>query len=98
MESKYLYILLHISSSSVEFPRSGRSSSNPAWISLSSDQRARRRNRRAIQYGAIYVLLAGVIEGACRYLVKDRMEKTGARWSLEGAKAVLQLRRLNGQL
>ena len=36
-------------------------------------------------------IATGVIEGACRYLVKDRMEKTGARWSLEGAEAVLRL-------
>jgi len=34
----------------------------------------------------------GVIEGACRHLVKDRMDITGARWSLKGAEAVLQLR------
>jgi len=41
-----------------------------------------------------YPVATGVIEGACRYLVKDRMEKTGARWSLEGAEAVLRLRSL----
>ena len=34
----------------------------------------------------------GVIEGACRYLVKDRMAITGARWGLPGAEAVLLLR------
>lgn len=36
----------------------------------------------------------GVIEGACRHLVKDRMDITGARWSLAGAEAVLRLRSL----
>jgi hypothetical protein len=36
----------------------------------------------------------GVIEGACRHLIKDRMDITGARWSLEGAEAVLKLRSL----
>jgi hypothetical protein len=36
----------------------------------------------------------GVIEGACRHLVKDRMEVTGAKWRLEGAEAVLRLRAL----
>jgi hypothetical protein len=41
-----------------------------------------------------YPIATGVIEGACRYLVKDRMEITGARWRLEGAEAVLQLRSL----
>lgn len=39
-------------------------------------------------------IATGVIEGACRYLVKDRMERTGARWSLRGAEAVLRLRAL----
>jgi hypothetical protein len=36
----------------------------------------------------------GVVEGACRHLVKQRMECSGARWSLEGAEAVLRLRAL----
>jgi hypothetical protein len=39
-------------------------------------------------------IATGVIEGACRYLVKDRMDRTGARWSLQGAEAVLRLRSL----
>jgi hypothetical protein len=39
-------------------------------------------------------IASGVIEGACRYLVKDRMDLTGARWSLTGAEAVLRLRAL----
>ena len=37
-------------------------------------------------------IATGVIEGACRSLVRDRMDKTGARWSLRGAEAVLKLR------
>ncbi len=36
----------------------------------------------------------GVIEGACRHLVQDRMNLTGARWGLTGAEAVLRLRAL----
>lgn len=39
-------------------------------------------------------IATGVIEGACRYLVRDRMDRTGARWSLAGAEAVLRLRAL----
>jgi hypothetical protein len=39
-------------------------------------------------------IASGVIEGACRHLVKDRMDLTGARWSLTGAEAVLRLRAL----
>jgi hypothetical protein len=34
----------------------------------------------------------GVIEGACRHLIGDRLDITGARWGLEGAEAVLTLR------
>lgn len=39
-------------------------------------------------------IASGVIEGACRHLVKDRMDLTGARWGLKGAEAVLKLRSL----
>lgn len=39
-------------------------------------------------------IATGVIEGACRYIVRDRMDKTGARWSVAGAEAVLKLRAL----
>ncbi|HEX5882509.1 MAG TPA: ISKra4 family transposase [Actinomycetota bacterium] len=37
-------------------------------------------------------IATGIIEGACRHLVADRMDITGARWSVEGAEAVLKLR------
>jgi hypothetical protein len=37
-------------------------------------------------------IATGVIEGACRHLVKDRMDITGARWGLHGAETVLKLR------
>ncbi len=39
-------------------------------------------------------ITTGVIEGACRHLVKDRMAITGARWGLHGGEAVLRLRAL----
>jgi hypothetical protein len=39
---------------------------------------------------------SGLIEGAARWLIKDRMEVTGARWSLDGAEAVLKLRAIVG--
>ena len=39
-------------------------------------------------------IATGVIEGASRDLIKDRMDLTGARWSLQGADAVLRLRSL----
>ncbi len=42
-----------------------------------------------------YPIATGVIEGACRHLVKDRMERAGMRWSLDGAQAMLDLRSIH---
>jgi hypothetical protein len=42
----------------------------------------------------------GIAEGACRHLIADRLDITGARWGLHGAEAVLTLRTVtaNGDL
>jgi hypothetical protein len=59
-------------------------------------------NRRHMEYdnylAAGYPIGSGVAEGACRHLVKDRMEQTGMRWTVGGAQAMLHLRAiyLNG--
>jgi hypothetical protein len=39
-----------------------------------------------------YPIASGVIEGACRHLIKDRMERAGMHWTLPGAQAMLDLR------
>jgi hypothetical protein len=39
-----------------------------------------------------YPIASGVIEGACRHIIKDRMEQGGMRWTLAGAKAMLNVR------
>ena len=39
-----------------------------------------------------YPIGSGVVEGACRHLVKDRMERAGMRWRIAGAQAILSLR------
>jgi hypothetical protein len=39
-----------------------------------------------------YPIASGVIEGACRHLVKDRLERAGMHWTLEGAQAMLDMR------
>ncbi|MGZ9057575.1 ISKra4 family transposase [Methylomagnum sp.] len=39
-----------------------------------------------------YPIASGVIEGACRHVVKDRMERAGMHWTLPGAQALLNLR------
>jgi hypothetical protein len=46
----------------------------------------------ATALGKGWPIATGIIEGACRHIVKDRMDITGARWSLEGAEAILKLR------
>jgi hypothetical protein len=59
------------------------------------------RNRPSMRYDEYlargWPIGTGVIEGACRHLVKDRMEQSGMRWTKAGAQAVLDLRavRLN---
>jgi hypothetical protein len=37
-------------------------------------------------------IASGVIEGACRHAVKDRLERAGMHWTLPGAQALLNLR------
>jgi hypothetical protein len=53
-------------------------------------------NRRRMRYdeylAAGYPIGSGVIEGACRHLVKDRLERAGMRWTPDGAQAMLDLR------
>jgi hypothetical protein len=39
-----------------------------------------------------YPIASGVIEGACRHVIKDRMEHGGMRWTLAGAEAMLNVR------
>ena len=61
-----------------------------------------RRNRPFLDYHR-YLALGwpigtAVVEGACRHLVKDRLEQAGMHWSIPGAQTMLQLRAvaLNG--
>jgi hypothetical protein len=42
-----------------------------------------------------YPIASGVIEGACRHLVKDRMERAGMHWRREGAQAMLNVRSIH---
>ena len=39
-----------------------------------------------------YPIGSGVVEGACKNLVKDRMEQCGMRWTIAGAESVLSMR------
>lgn len=53
-------------------------------------------NRAYMRYdeylAAGYPIGSGVAEGACRHVVKDRLELTGMRWTLHGAQCMLHLR------
>jgi hypothetical protein len=55
-------------------------------------------NKQYMKYheyiAAGYPIGTGVVEGACRHFVKDRMELAGMRWEIEGAQAMLSLRAL----
>ncbi|HEV3261277.1 MAG TPA: ISKra4 family transposase [Gemmataceae bacterium] len=54
------------------------------------------KNRQRMRYDDYlrqgYPIASGVIEGACRHLIKDRMERAGMHWTLPGAQAMLDLR------
>jgi hypothetical protein len=54
------------------------------------------KNRHRMRYDEYlrkgYPIASGVIEGACRHLIKDRMERAGMHWTLSGAQAMLDLR------
>ena len=57
-----------------------------------------RRNRPYMKYDEYLrqglPIASGCVEGACKNLIKDRMERSGMRWSLEGAQAMIRLRSL----
>lgn len=42
-----------------------------------------------------FLIASGVIEGACRCVVKDRTERSGMRWVIDGAQAMLGLRSIH---
>lgn len=56
------------------------------------------RNRERMRYDEYlrqgWPIASGAVEGACKNLVKDRMERSGMRWQIPGAEAMLKLRAL----
>lgn len=58
-----------------------------------------KKRRQYLRYGealaAGFPIASGAIEGACRHLVRDRLDCCGARWNVNGAEAVLKLRALH---
>lgn len=55
-------------------------------------EKHRTRMRYDEYLAAGYPIASGVIEGACRHVVKDRMERSGMHWTVTGAQAMLALR------
>jgi hypothetical protein len=57
------------------------------------------KNKHRMRYDeylkAGYPIATGVIEGACRHVIKDRMERAGMRWKVPGAQAMLHLRTIH---
>ena len=54
------------------------------------------RNRHRMRYDEYLreglPIASGAVEGACKNLVRDRMERSGMRWTIKGGEAMLRLR------
>jgi hypothetical protein len=70
--------------------------SNAARHSLNQVIGYLERNRKHMRYEIClakgYPIGSGVIEGACRNLINDRLELTGMSWTIQGAESVIRLR------
>jgi len=57
------------------------------------------RNRKHMRYEIClakgFPIGSGVIEGACRNLINDRLELTGMSWTIQGAESVMRLRAIH---
>ncbi|MFF3468704.1 hypothetical protein [Streptomyces sp. NPDC002619] len=82
---------LHTAARAARLKRNRRKGINDAISYLRNKARYLRYDI-ALERG--WPIATGIIEGACRHLVKDRLDITGARWGLSGAEAVLKLRAL----
>ncbi|CDN14476.1 hypothetical protein RintRC_4516 [Richelia intracellularis] len=98
-ESKRFQLILEGKSSSVA-PGMGRSATLPKLTPqerkpVDTCARYLLNNAKYLKYDdylkAGFPIATGVIEGPCRHLIKDRMDITGARWTMRGAEAVLPL-------
>ena len=59
-------------------------------VTYFSNNRNRMRYEKCLREG--YPIASGVIEGACRHVVGDRLDRTGTRWSIDGAVSMLATR------
>jgi hypothetical protein len=68
----------------------GKRSGADACVRYLGNKREFLRYDQALNEG--WPIATGVIEGACRHLIADRLNRGGARWGLDGAEAILTLR------
>jgi hypothetical protein len=98
LEGKVGYVIGGLKRLREQLPRR-----DPRRRTLSTVIRYYENNRQHMRYdeylAAGYPIGSGVAEGACRHLVKDRMEGTGMRWTVPGARSMLLSRAiyLNGR-
>jgi len=78
-------------------PKAGDPEEVTSALTYFQNNRQRMRYDEYLRSG--YPIGSGVAEGACRNLVKDRMDGTGMHWKTEGARAMLWTRALylNGE-
>jgi hypothetical protein len=69
---------------------------DPRWKPIETSANYFERNQDAMKYGEYlakgWPIATGIIEGACRHVVKDRCERSGMMWTEQGVQAFLQLR------
>jgi len=73
-----------------------RSLSGPKRKTLNAVANYLYRNRSRMRYNEYlakgWPIASGPVEGACKNLIKDRMERSGMRWTEQMAEAIVQLR------
>jgi len=66
------------------------------WVKLEKSANYFEKNLDAMKYDEYiangWPIATGIIEGACRHVVKDRCERSGMTWTQNGVQALLQLR------
>jgi hypothetical protein len=74
----------------------GIKDSDTRWKPIERSAGYFERNRSSMKYDEYltkgWPIATGIIEGACRHVVKDRFERSGMTWTVAGVQALLNLR------
>jgi hypothetical protein len=68
---------------------------NAEWPSVATSKLTATAWPTTAYLAAGYPIASGVIEGACRHAVNNRMERSDMRWMLPGAHAMLGVRSIH---